>query len=159
MERKSTLCDTTDIQPSAQQVKLSLNPLTLLLIHHKYVHEFGKLSRRFLSGSISAGKNPKCESGSRKFDDATDFHPTAQQAKSGINLLSMHLIYHKYTYRVGKAPSWCSSAVFWAKKIKWESEGRKSTLLWCDRFPTYRSASQIGFESFLIAPSMLEIHR
>ena len=45
--RKSTYCDTTDFQPTAQQVKLDLYPLPFLLIHQKYIHEVGNLSRRF----------------------------------------------------------------------------------------------------------------
>ena len=44
--RKSTYCDTTDFQPTAQQVKLGLNPFSLLLIHHKYIDQVGKPSRR-----------------------------------------------------------------------------------------------------------------
>ena len=56
-ELKSTYCDTTDIQPTAQQVKLSLNALPLLLIDHKYVHEVGKLSRRFIPAAFWAKKS------------------------------------------------------------------------------------------------------
>ena len=44
--RKSTYCDTTDFQPTAQQVRLCLNPFSLLLIHHKYIDQVGKPSRR-----------------------------------------------------------------------------------------------------------------
>ena len=52
--RKSTYCHTTDFQPTAQQVKLGLNPLPLLLIDHKYIVEVGKLSRRFFPAAFWA---------------------------------------------------------------------------------------------------------
>ena len=46
--------DATDFQPTAQQDKLCLNPLPLLLIDHKYIHEVGKLSRRFFPAAFWA---------------------------------------------------------------------------------------------------------
>ena len=52
--RKSTYCYATDYQPTAQQVKLSLNPLPLLLINNKYIHEVGKQSRRFFPATFWA---------------------------------------------------------------------------------------------------------
>ena len=84
--RKSTYCYTTDIQPTAQQDKLSLNPLQLLLIDCKYVLEVGKLSRRFIPAAFWAKKSEMWIWGT-KIDDATDFQPAAQQDKLGINLL------------------------------------------------------------------------
>ena len=117
--RKSTYCDATDNQPTTHQVKLRLYPLPLLLIYHKYMNEVGKLSRRFIAAAFWAKKNPKYESVGRKsiYRDATDIEPTAQQDKSGLNLLSMLLIYHKYIDQVGKQPRRCFSSIFWAKKI------------------------------------------
>ena len=52
--RKSTYCNATDFQPTAQQYKLCLNPLPFLLIYHKYMHEVGKLSGRFFPAEFSA---------------------------------------------------------------------------------------------------------
>ena len=126
-ERKSKFCDATDNQPTAPQVQLGLNPLPLLLIYHKYIHEVGKLSRRFCSRSILGEKNPKCESWVRKsiYRDATDIQPTAQQVKLGLNLLSLLLIYHKYIDQVGKPPRRCFSATFWAKNIRNMDPGTK----------------------------------
>ena len=54
--RKSTQCDATDIQPTAQQDKLGLIPLPLLLIDHKYIHEVGKLSRKYIPAAFSGKK-------------------------------------------------------------------------------------------------------
>ena len=54
--RKSTYCDTTDIQPTAQRVKLGLNPLPLLLIHQRYKLEVGKLSGWFFPAVFWAKK-------------------------------------------------------------------------------------------------------
>ena len=102
--RKSTYCDATDNQPTAQQVKLGLNPFPLLLIYHKYIHEVGKLSRRFTPAAFWAKIYPKYESWGRNsiYRDTTDFQPTAQQVKLGLNLLSMLLIHQKYIDQVGK---------------------------------------------------------
>ena len=52
--RKSTYCDATDSHPTAQQVKSGLNPLPLLLRYDKYIHEVGKLSRRFFPAGLWA---------------------------------------------------------------------------------------------------------
>ena len=72
------------------------------------------------SRRILGEKNPKYESGGRKltYCDATDFQPTAQEVKSGLNLLSMLLIYHKYIDQVGKASRGCFSATIWSEKIR-----------------------------------------
>ena len=86
--RKSKYRDATDFLPTAKEDKLGLNPLSLLRTHHKYINEVGKPSRRCFPAAIWA-KNPKYESGGRKstYCDATDFQPSAQQVKLGLNLL------------------------------------------------------------------------
>ena len=48
--------DATDRVPTAQRVKLGLTPLPLLLIDHKYIHEVGKLSRKFIPAAFWAKK-------------------------------------------------------------------------------------------------------
>ena len=49
-------------------------------------------------------KNPQCEFWGRKstYCDAADYQPTAQQVKSGLNLLPLLLIDNKYIHEVGK---------------------------------------------------------
>ena len=115
--RKSTYCDKTDYQTTAHQAKLGLNPIALLLIYHKYIHEVGKLSRRFFSRSILGENNRKCGSGGRKstYCDTTDFQPTAQQVKLSLNPLHMSLIDHKYVHEVGKLSRRFITAAFWSK--------------------------------------------
>ena len=70
--------------------------------------------------SILGEKSPKCESGGRKSTecDATDFQPTAQQVKSGLNLLQLLLIDYKNIHEVGKLSRTFFHAAFWAKKIR-----------------------------------------
>ena len=48
----------------------------------------------------------------------TDFQPTAQEVKSGLNLLSMLQIHHKYIDQVGKPPRRCFSSANSTKKIQ-----------------------------------------
>ena len=45
--RKSKFRDATDIQPTAKEDKLGLNPFSLLRIHHKYINQVGKPRRRY----------------------------------------------------------------------------------------------------------------
>ena len=61
--RKSTYCDTTDFQHTAQQVKLGLNPFSLLLIDHKYIDQVGKASRRCSPVAFWVKKNRNCDLG------------------------------------------------------------------------------------------------
>ena len=63
--RKSTYCDTTDFQPTAQQVKLGLNPFSLLLIHHKYIDQVGKPSRRCFPQHFGRKKSEMWISGTK----------------------------------------------------------------------------------------------
>ena len=65
-------------------------------------------------------KKSKWGSGVRKstYCDATDFHPTAQQVKSGLNPFSLLLIDHKYINQVGEPSRRYFHAAFWAKKIR-----------------------------------------
>ena len=69
---------------------------------------------------ILGEKKTKWGSGGRKsiYCEATDFQPTAQEVKSGLNLLSMLLVYNKYIEEVGKSPRRCFPTAFWAKKIR-----------------------------------------
>ena len=46
----------TDIQPTAQQVKLGFNLLSMLLIHHKYIDQVGKALRRCFPVAFSVKK-------------------------------------------------------------------------------------------------------
>ena len=101
------------------------------------------------SRSILGEKYPKCGSGGRKstYCEATYFQPTAQQVKSGLNLLSMLLIHQKYIDQVEKPPRRCFSASVWAKKIRNVDPGNENLHIVIRRFPTYRSTSQIQFKS------------
>ena len=71
-----------------------------------------------LSLQVLGEKNLKWESGGRKwiYFDATDFQPTAQQVKLGLNLLSLLLIYGKYIDEVGKPSRRFFPLGFWAEK-------------------------------------------
>ena len=44
--RKLTYCDTTDFQPTTQQVIFGLDAFSLLPIHQNYIDQVGRLSRR-----------------------------------------------------------------------------------------------------------------
>ena len=85
-KRKSTYSDTTDFQPTAQQIKLSLNPLHFLLIDHKYVMKWGNYHEGLFPQHFGR-KNSEIWIWGTKIDDATDYQPTAQQVKLGLNLL------------------------------------------------------------------------
>ena len=61
--RKSTYCDRTDIQPTAHQAKLGLYPFSLLLIHHKYIVQVGKPSRRCFPVAFCVKKNRNVDLG------------------------------------------------------------------------------------------------
>ena len=100
--------------------QIGLNPFSLLLLHHKYIDQVGKPSRRCFPATFWAKKNPKCGSGGRTstFCDATDFQPTAQQVKLGLNLLWLLLIYNTNIDQVGKPSRRCFPAAFSAKKIR-----------------------------------------
>ena len=159
--RKSTYCDATDSLPTAQLVKSGLNVLSMLLIYHKYIDEVGKQTRWSFSAAFWAKKNPKYGSGGRKstYCDKTDYQTTAHQAKLGLNPIALLLIYHKYIHEVGKLSRRFFSRSILGKKISemwiW---GTKIDILWCDRLRTYRSTSQIGFKSSLIASYRTQIH-
>ena len=90
----------------------------MFLINHKYIDEVGKPSRRCFPAAFWAKKIQNVNLGdeNRHNCDATDFQPTAQQVKSGLNLLSMLLIYHKYIDEVGKPSRRCFPVAFWVKK-------------------------------------------
>ena len=94
-----------------------------------------------------------------EIDDATDFQRTAQQVKVCLNSFSLLLIYHKYIVPVGKPSRRCFPATFWGKKSEMSIRGTKIDILWYDRFPNYRSRSQIVFKSSLNASNRSQIHR
>ena len=110
--------------------------------------------------NILGEKNLKCGSGGRKstYCDTTDNQSTAQRVKLGLNPLPLLLIHHKYKREVGKLSGWFFTAAFWAKIVRNLNQGSKIDILLCDRFPTYRSTSQIRFKSFPIASSRSQIH-
>ena len=116
--------------------------------------------KKVFSGSILGEKNPKYESGGRKsiYCDATDFQPTAQLVKLGLNPLSLLLIHHNYKDQVGKPSRRCFPAAFWAKISEMWIWRTKIDILWCDRFPTYCSRSQIGFKTSPIASNRSQIN-
>ena len=106
-------------------------------------------------------KNPKYESWGRKsiHRDANDFQPTAQQVKSGLNLLPLLLIDTKYIPELGKLSRTLFPAEYWAKNSEiwiWET---KIDILCCDQLTTYGSTSHIGFKSSLIASNISKIDR
>ena len=117
--RKSTYCDATDYQTTARHVKSGLNLLSMLLIYHKYIDQVGKASIRCFPVAFWVKKNRSGDLGGRKltYYYATDFQPTAQQVKSGLNPFSLLLIDHKYIDQVGKQTRRYFSATFWSKKI------------------------------------------
>ena len=89
-----------------------------------------KTMETMFSRSILWENNPKYESGVRKstYCYATDYQPTAQQVKSGLNLLSMLLTHHKYIDQVGKPWRRCfPRSILFQKNPKYESVVRKST--------------------------------
>ena len=59
--RKSTYCDVTHNQPTAQQVKSVLNLLSMILIHQKYIDQLGKPLRRCFSAAFWAKKIRKLD--------------------------------------------------------------------------------------------------
>ena len=105
------------------------------------------------SRSILGEKNPKCQSGGRKstYCDASDFQPTAQEVKSGLNLLPLLLIDHKYIHEVGKLSRTFFPAAFCAKRIRNTDLGDENRHTAVPPISNLRSTSQIGFKSSLNA--------
>ena len=112
------LCDRFPTYPSRSPIgfKSSLNASNKSQIQRSS----RKTTETMLFRSNLDEKNPKCGSAGRKstYCYTTDFQPTAQQVKLGLNPFSLLLVHHKYIDQVEKPSRRCFPARFWAKKIR-----------------------------------------
>ena len=157
--RKSTYCDANDSHPAAQHVKSGLNPLPLLLRYDKYIHEVGKLSGRFFPAGFWA-KHSEIWIWGTKVDIlwCNRLHTYSSTSQIGFksSLISSNISEIQKSSRKSIETMFFRSIL--GKKSEMWIWGTKIDILGYDRFPTYRSRSQIGFKSSPIASNRSQIH-